>query len=183
MTGGLVDALIDDSREHRLLGQSAAYRDASFDAAGAAAAAGQVRARPDASSYLLLMALRRAAPEAYASIPVSDRAAVLVDALRTQRNLNDWGYIEDSGSYDGPAARALLELGDAAAEPLRGLLGDDRPAPLMGSEPGALADAYRYRRRDWAYHYLARLLGREPAFPRDPVERDREIEALAGPAR
>jgi hypothetical protein len=173
----LVDRLVDDSSERRRLYESAAFQER-LTPADVAEAAGQVTARPDASSYHTLLALRRDAPETYAEIPAATRAAVLADALRTQPELNDFGWLDEHAHFDGPAAQALLALGDAARGPLAALLDDDAPAELGGSESAMLSRDYGYRRRDWAYHYLARILGREPAFPRDPAARDREIAAL-----
>jgi hypothetical protein len=174
----LIARLVQDSLDERLLAQSEAYEDAAFDPATAEIAAREVTERSDASAFHLLMALRDAAPAAYEALPASVRAAVLVDALRTQPELNDWGYLEPGGGYDGPAATALLETGDAAIAPLRALLDDDAPAEMTGSEIAEMAYRLRYRRKDFAYRYLALLLGREPAFEPDPAERDRAIAAL-----
>jgi hypothetical protein len=173
----LVDRLYADSSDQRRLFESAAFQEP-LTAADAAEAAGQVAARPDASSYHSLMALRRDAPDAYAQIPEATRAAVLADVLRTQPEPNDFGWLEENAHFDGPAAQALLELGDAARAPLTALLDDTSPAELGGSEAATISRQYGYRRRDWAYHYLARILGRAPAFPRDAAARDREIAAL-----
>ncbi len=173
----VVDRLVADSSERRRLYESAAFQEP-LTPADVAEATGQVTARPDASSYHTLLALRRDAPEAYAQLPAATRAAVLVDALRTQRSLNDFGWLDEHSHFDGPAAQALLELGDAARAPLTPLLDDDAPAELGGSEAATISRQLRLRRRDWAYHYLTRILGREPVFPRDPAARDREIAAL-----
>jgi hypothetical protein len=175
----LVDRLFTDSADGRRLFESAAFQEP-LSAADVAEAAGQLTARPDAASFHTLMALRRDAPAAYAEIGADTRAAVLVDALRTQPELNDWGWLDDGSYYDGPAAQALLELGDAAAEPLTGLLADDAPAELGGSEAATLSSQFGYRRKDWAYHYLSRIRGHEPAFPRDRTARDAAIESLRG---
>ena len=174
----IVARLLEDSRDELLLGQSDAFEDAAFDPATAEAAAREVAARADASAFHLLMALRESAPDTYEAIPAAVRAAVLVDALRTQPELNDWGYLEPGGGYDGPAAAALLEAGDAAVAPLRTLLDDDSRAEMTGSEIAEMAHRLGYRRKDFAFRYLSLLLGREPAFDPDPAARDREIEAL-----
>jgi hypothetical protein len=174
----LVERLLEDSREGLLLGQSEAFEDADFDPASAGLAAREVAARGDASAFHLLMALRESAPMVYEALPAPVRAAVLADALRTQPELNDWGYLEPGGGYDGPAAAALLETGDAAVAPLRALLDDDAPAEMTGSEIAEMAYRLRYRRKDFAYRYLSLLLGREPAFDADPAARDQAIAAL-----
>jgi hypothetical protein len=182
VTESAIDRLIQASLDGRLLGESPDWTSASFDDAQAEEAAGQITARPDASSYHLLMTLRRAAPTAYAAIPAETRAGVLVDALRSGGYLNDWGNLGPGGGYDGPAAQALLETGDAAREPLSELLGDDRPAPLMGSESAAVSARYGYRRSDFAYRYLRLLRGEEPDFDPDPGARDAARARLAGAA-
>lgn len=179
MTGSVIDRLIDDSLNGRLLGQSRDWLTASFDDAQAQEAAGQITARPDARSYHLLLTLRRTAPAAYAAIPPQVRVRVLSDALRSASYLNDWGHLGPGGGHDGPAAQALLDTGDAAAGPLRELLDDERPAPLMGSESATMSSQYGYRRSDYAYRYLRLLRGEDPDFAADPAERDAAHERLA----
>jgi hypothetical protein len=182
MTDSPVDQLVADALDGKQLAESEAYREATFDAAQAAEAAGQVKARPDASSFHLLLALRREAPAAYAALPADVRASVLLDALRTQRYMNDWGMLGSDG-YDEEAARALLETGDAARAGLESLLDDDRPARLSGSEEATLSKLYDYRRRDFAFRYLHELDDRPTPFTRDQAERARQIAEHAGPSR
>ena len=52
------------------------------------------------------------------------------------------------------------------------------PGQLEGSEEATLTDVYGLRRADFAYRYLARILGEEPRFDPDPAVRDRHIAAL-----
>jgi hypothetical protein len=174
-----IDALVADAEAGLPLAISDAYETASFDADGARAAVDRIRARPDASSFHLLLALRRAAPAAYEEISAELRAAVLVDALRELPQLNDFSWMEPDGAgHDRTAATALLELGGAARAPLISLLDDDRPAPLAGSEAATLSDLYGYRRSDFAHRYLSKLLRREAPFAADPAQRDAAISAL-----
>jgi hypothetical protein len=174
-----IDALVADAEAGLPLGISEAFETARFDAADARAAADRIRARADASSLHLLLALRREAPDVYRELSPQVRAAVLVDALREVPQLNDFGWMEPGGDgQDRTAARALLELGDAAREPLAALLDDDRPAPLAGSEAATMSHLYGYRRSDFAYRYLARLMGRDPSCAADPGDRDGAIRAL-----
>ncbi len=178
MSGRVVEQLLEDSRDGLLLGQSAAYLDASFDPTSAREAASEVIARGDASAFHVLMALRSAAPETYEALPTDTRAAVLVDALRRQSQFNDWGYLQPGGGHDGAAAAALLEAGASAIDLLRPLLDDDARAEMTGSEIAELAHRYGYRRKDFAQRYLSLLLGREPVFHEDVAERDRTIAEL-----
>ena len=91
---------------------------------------------------------------------------MLVDALRNCRSSTTSACSTPDGpGHDRTAAQALLELGDAARAPLIALLDDDRPAPLAGSEAATLSALHGYRRSDFAYRYLSKLLGREPASP------------------
>lgn len=138
-------------------------------------------ARPDATSYHLLLSLRRNAPNAYEQIPPATRAAVLTDALRTLPNLNDFGHLGPGGGYDGPAAKPLIEIGEPAIEPLTALLSDERPAPLMGSEEATLSHDHGYRRSDFAFRYLSEILGRDPQLPQvqpGRTTRIRKVEPL-----
>lgn len=171
--------LVADGEAGLPLGISTAYESARFDRASAEAAAEWIRAHPDASSMHLLLALRREAPEAYEGLAPAPRAQVLVDALRTVPQLNDFGWMEPGGhGHDRTAAQALLELGDAARAPLLALLGDDRPAPLAGSEAATMSATYGYRRSDYAFRYLSKLLRRDALFADRPTERDAAITAL-----
>ena len=174
----VVDQLLEDSAEGLTLDESRALWTETLDESQVPHACDLVREHPDAGAYHLLIALRRSAPEAYAAIPQHVRAEVLLDVLRRQRTLNDWGYLDTAGSYDGPAAQALLETGVAARPGLATLLSDGTPVDLEGSEESLLADEYRYRRADYAYRYLAKVLGRDPLFSADHEERDAAIERM-----
>jgi hypothetical protein len=174
----LVDQLLEDSAEERTLDESRALWTETLDDGEAQHAAEIIRERPDARCYHLVVALKRSAPEVYAAVPAELRAQVLLDVLRRQQFLNDWGYLSTSGSYDGPAAEALLDTGDAARAGLAELLADRTPVDLEGSEESTLADEYGYRRADFAYRYLAKILGREAPFFARHGERDAAIERL-----
>jgi hypothetical protein len=103
---------------------------------------------------------------------------VLGAALRERANLNDFGYLDETGGHDREAGRALLELGPDAVAALRPELDDMNAGQLEGSEEATLTHVYGLRRADFAYRYLARILGREPEFDPDPAVRDRHIAAL-----
>ena len=178
MTESTIDRLIQHSLDGHLLGQAPEWVDGSLDDAQAREAAGQIQARPDASSFHLLMTLRRAAPAAYAGLPADARAAVLVDTLRRATYLNDFGHLGPGGGADGPAGEALIETGEAAREPLLALLEDRHEAPLRGSEAAAMSSRYGYRRSDFAYRFLRRLDGEDPDLAEDRAERDQLQDQL-----
>ena len=180
---GVIDSLIKASRAGESLQRSTVLQTLKPEEFDGTAAVGLINAHPDFTSYQLLFALRQTKPALYQELPAAVRAQVLADALAHVRALNDWGYLDPSGSHDGEAARALLALGAAAVAPLVPLLDDDRPAPLFGSEPAAMSSLYRYRRKDFAYRYIALLTGRHPEFDADPRERDAEIAHLAAALR
>jgi hypothetical protein len=174
-----LDRLLEDAREELLAAESDAYESARFDGpAERDATVARLREHPTADGILALLALRREAPDAYASIPAGTRARILVAAMRERAALNDFGYIDEDGGYDREAGYALLELGDAAVGPLAEELGDSNPGQLEGSEEATLTEIYGLRRADFAYRYLARILGVEPEFDEDPAVRDTHIAAL-----
>ena len=174
-----LERLLADAEEELLAGESDAYEAARFDDPGEReAAAGWLRANPTAAGILLRLALRREAPEAYASIPAVVRARILTAAMRERASLNDFGYIDEDGGLDRAAGDALLELGEAAVGPLADELGDMNPGQLAGSEEATLTGVYDLRRADFAYRYLARILGMEPKFDSDPAVRDQHIAEL-----
>jgi hypothetical protein len=171
--------LLTDAEDDLSAAESETYATARFDdPTERERAVGWLTANPGANAILLLLALRREAPDAYRSIPAARRADTLVAALRERANLNDFGYIDEGGGYDREAGKSLLELGEAAIAPLAGELDDVGPAQLEGSEEATLTDVYDLRRADFAYRYLARILGREPDFDPDPAVRDRHIAEL-----
>jgi hypothetical protein len=176
----VVDELLEDSAAGRTLDESSVLWRESLDGDEATRAAQLLRELPDARGYHLLVALRRSAPDTYASVPADLRARVLLDVLGQQRILNDWGYLDPTRSYDGPAAAALLDTGDAALPGLTAMLDDRSPVDLEGSEESMMADTYSYRRADFAYRYLSLLTGRDATFIADHGERDAAIDRLRG---
>jgi len=179
----MMDKLIEEAKAGRSLQRSTILQHLDAAQLDLPAVVRQITSRPDFTSYHLLWALRQASPAMYQGLLNALKARVLADALAHVDAMNDWGYLDPSGSHDGSAAQALLSLGCAAVEPLVPLLADDRPAPLFGSEPAALSHLYRYRRKDFAYRYLSLLTGSAPAFDADPAMRDVAIERLAATLR
>jgi len=174
-----LERLLSDAEDDVPAAESDAYESARFDdPAERDAAVGWLRANAGASGLLLLLALRREAPEAYASIVPETRARILTAALRERASLNDFGYIDEDGGFDREAGEALLELGDAAVGSLAEELDDLNPGQLEGSEEATLTHIYGLRRADFAYRYLARILGRQPEFDPEPAVRDRHIAEL-----
>jgi len=132
-----LDDLREDAREELLADESDAYESARFDdPAERDATVAWLRANPSAEGVLALLALRREAPDAYATIPADTRARILAAAMRDRAALNDFGYIDEDGGYDREAGHALLELGDAAVEPLAEELDDTNPGQLERATRG-----------------------------------------------
>lgn len=171
-----IDELIAWSRAGRTV-VTTDLRRLDWSPAAIAAALEHVQREPD-RAYLVAMALREGASEAYASLPAAQRARILCAALATQPTLNDWGTLEDLDGIEGPAARALLELGPEALASLRRLLRDTSAAPLRGSEAATLSHHHEYRRCDYAYRLACTLLGEPVRFVASTAERDRHIAAL-----
>jgi hypothetical protein len=175
-----LERLLADARAGLLADESSAFHEARFDSLQEReTATGLLAANPGPTALLLLLALRREAPEAYAAVPSSARAETLAAALRERAVLNDFGFLdEDGNSFDREAARALLELGTDAVPALRPLLDDLQPGPLAGSEESTIAYMLGLRRADFAYNYLARILGYRPEFDPDPMIRDNHLAAM-----
>jgi hypothetical protein len=175
-----LERLLADAEADLLAAGSQAYRDARFDDENERErAAGWIAANPRANALLLMLALRREAPDAYGQIPADARARVLAAALRERSALNDFGWIGERGAgHDREAGEALLALGEPAIRELEPLLDDTSEAPLEGSEEATLAEELELRRADFAYRYLARILGRVPEFDNDPAVRDEQIARL-----
>jgi hypothetical protein len=178
MSEGMQERLIAASEAGQVLPEAEDYLNPEFDAQQAEAAARWIEANPGHSAFHLLMALGRGAPDVYAAIPPEVRAKVLAATLAEHRQLNDFGYLDPDGSYDGPAAHALLELGQAAIPALRPLLDDTSHAFLSGSEEATMAKLYGYRRADFAARSLQQILGEDAPFDKDPARRDEAIAAL-----
>ena len=175
----MLDRLIEDSKNGLALIESAALAETQLDATSALEARHYVTQSKDATAYHLLFALQTHAPDVYRALPADVRAAVLCGALGQLKWLNDWGYLDPSESYDGRAAKALLETGASALLCLRPLLEDLRPAPLFGSEEATMSHMYKYRRADFAYRYISLISGHEPGFEPNPDQRDPSIRQLA----
>jgi hypothetical protein len=178
MSAGMQERLIAASEAGQVLPEAEDYLDPHFEGDEAEAAARWIEANPGHSAFHLLMTLERWAPDVYAGIPAEVRAKVLAATLAEHRQLNDFGYLAPDGSYDGPAALALVELGRAAIPALRPLLDDTSKAFVSGSEEATMAKLYGYRRADFAFRYLAQILGEDPTFEKDPARRDEAIAAL-----
>ena len=172
----MIDPLVAESKQGTALMKSATLPGIKLSSSDSEVVRDYIISHQDHSAYHLLFALRRHALDAYRQVPNATKALVSADALGHQAYLNDWGYLDPSGSHDGEAAQTLLQLGHDALPPLIPLLDDSRPASLFGSEQAALNSMYNYRRKDFAYRYLALLMGRQPAFDADPRARDAEIE-------
>jgi hypothetical protein len=133
-----------------------------------------IKKHPDYTSYFLLMAIRWHHPKSYQELPNETKIAVLCSALKNVSFLNDWGTLKS----DGFATAALVETEKAALPSLIPLLDDNAPALLGGSKEAFVSKIQGFRRKDFAYRCVSRILGDTPVFHRDPRERDKEIEAL-----
>jgi len=131
--------------------------------------------RRNAEALLPLLLLRRLNVEAYRSMSVETRAAILTESLARSKTFNTWGlphaFLED-------ASRAMLECGPSAATALRRMLTETRPAPLFGGQESMEAKRYQYRLCDYALFFLQRI-EIDPNFvmPLSVADRDALIKA------
>jgi hypothetical protein len=179
MSTSTIERLLSDAEDDLISDASPAFAETRLDDPDvSAAAAGWIAANPRANAILLLLALRRDAPDAYASVPTQARAQVLAAAMRERAELNDFGYLDETGGYDREAGKALIELGPDAIPALVPELDDHNAGQLEGSEEATLVDVYGLRRADFAYRFIRRLRGEPADFDPDPAVRDERIAAL-----
>jgi hypothetical protein len=140
-------------------------------------AEGRIRRVPDHTSFHLMLALRKHAPARYACIPDSVKAAVFCDTLAHQVCMNDW-YNLDSDRTERDFEIDLIATGEVALPKLVPLLDNSEPALSEGSQEATQSGANCYRRKDYAYLYICRILGEDYLFDRDPAVRDERIAKL-----
>lgn len=174
MTGAqLAQELASDSTKGREPFNSSAYQETVSRREGVAADLKQSLTRPDRSSLLSLLALRRVAPTQYHGLEPSLRVNVLLSSLESSQYFNTWGIPND---YWEDAAMALIEEGAAAEPGLIKLLGDKRLAPVFGSEGATISAQFHYRVCDYAWALLNDIRQKKVEIPADPAARDQLIE-------
>jgi hypothetical protein len=132
--------------------------------------------RPDRSSLLALLALKKMSAEHYRQLKPELRVSILTNALKTQPYFNTFGFPHAKWE---DAAKAIIEEGRAAEKPLIEMLTDHRPAPVWGSEQFMEYQRYKYRVSDYAWALLNEIRGKKVTIPEDPAARDR-LQAQAG---
>ena len=165
----LVKRLEVDSRKDVEPFNSLAYREAISRGPEASRELASSIKSNNKAYFLTLMAIRKLDKNAYGSIDAKIKAAILVDALRTSQYFNTWGLPH---AYWQSSAKAIIELGDAAVEPLMNLLKDKRDAPVWGSEEVMEYKKYKYRVNDYAWALLMEIHGKKREIPVAPEKRD-----------
>lgn len=174
MTGNqLAQELASDSTKGREPFNSSAYQETVSRGEGVAADLKQSLTRPDRSSLLTLLALRRVSATEYHGLEPSLRVNILVSSLEASQYFNTWGIPND---YWEDAAKALIEEGAAAEPALIKLLADKRLAPVFGSEGATISAKFHYRVCDYAWALLNEIRQKKVEIPADPAERDQLIE-------
>jgi hypothetical protein len=136
-----------------------------------------VYAFPNASSFHILLHIRRLDLASYSEIPDLIKANIVVGGLSLARQSDDWGDVNDVNSL-GEAGSSLLAVSKMAAPLLLELLDDETRIGSAYGEVQASADHTRTRRKDIAYKYMCIILGRRPSYDDDPRARDEAIEKL-----
>jgi len=154
---------------------SPAFRELTSRGPTAATALAPLITKPSPDSFLGLLALRQLDISRYRALNPTFRVTVLIDTLRGEKYFNSFGL---PGTISEPAARAIVEEGQAAVPPLSALLGDKRPAPVFGSEMYMEYKRHQYRVCDYALAYIEAIRGEKVVLPTDPGERDRLIAPL-----
>ncbi|HEV7643639.1 MAG TPA: hypothetical protein VGO50_06790 [Pyrinomonadaceae bacterium] len=173
--GELAKRLETDSNKDIEPFNSLAYREIVKRGAGAGKELAAFIKASNRSSFLALMAVRKANRDEYAKITEKVRIPILIDALANSKYFNTWGlphlYWED-------AAKAIVESGKPALPGLAKLLADKHDAPVWGSEEVAEYKKYNYRVCDYALALILEIMQRKQEIPVKPEGRDRLIASL-----
>jgi hypothetical protein len=130
------------------------------------------------ASLMALRVLDRLAP-AGESFGAEARAILYVSALERETNFARWGAPAPDGILPGIYGQELIALGGAAAPHLRRLLADRRRAPVRGAGSADRRNALRGDRVcDYAWLFLAAILGKPVVYEDDPDLRDARIRAF-----
>lgn len=164
-----------DSLKGREPFNSLAYSELLSRGPAAAESLQRAMVKPDHTSLLGLLALRKLDPRRYAEVPQSFRVAVLADSLGTAKLFNTWGI---PGQYGTDAAAAFAAEGDAGVRALMVLLRDTRPAPVWGSEGAAVSLLYGFRVCDYAWWIIREARGEKGDVAQSPAARDAMIAAM-----
>jgi hypothetical protein len=92
--------------------------------------------------------------------------------------MDDWGSPDDEEGEEEEAAVGLVGTGSAALVHLAPILADKTPVRLSGSEGAAFSEWHNYRRADYAFCFICKIMEVEIPFRSDPAERDLEIRLL-----
>lgn len=140
----------------------------------------ELRRLAEANLPASLMALRlldRLAPGE--SFSAEARAILYVSALERETNFARWGAPASGGILPGIYGQELIALGGTAAPHLRRLLADRRRAPVRGAGSADRENVLRGDRVcDYAWLFLAAILGKPVVYEDDPDLRDARIRAF-----
>jgi hypothetical protein len=172
----LAATLATDSQKGREPFNSTAYREMITRGDTGATTLKPLLTHEDRSSLLGLLALRQLSPAQYHSLSPGFRVNVLVGSLGDSKFFNTWGV---PNFYWNDAAKAIVDEGNAAVEPLVRLLKDTRPAPVFGSEGAAVNAQFHFRVCDYALALLNEIRNQKAALPADVAARDKLIAESA----
>ena len=172
---GLASELEKESQRGLEPFNSMAYAEAVSRGAQAAGPLVPQLTKPDRSSFLGLLALRKLDSARYRSLAPTFRAAVLVNSLETSTYFNAWGI---PTVYWTDAAKAMIEEGAAVEPGLARLLRDTRPAPVWGSEGVMVNQQYHFRVADYAWALLNEIHHKSVAISEKPEDRDKLISEM-----
>jgi hypothetical protein len=135
--------------------------------------------RPDRVRFAAALVLKSRAENA------DPQAIAQVFATALQKDLAGyaypWGRLWADGDAVGPLGAMLVEIGRPAVPALTALLGDTTPRDTyLGSEEATDMAMRRYRVKDFAAFYLARIVGVELPWQQDLAKRDAAIANLRG---
>lgn len=121
--------------------------------------------------------LRHLAPEEKFS--EAAKAILYVTAFEREENFIRWGVISKTGIQTAVYGAEMMELKTAVIPYLRKSLANRRRAPVRGEEAAERSNRrYGDRVCDYAWVFLADLLGRPMTYREEPYDRDPQIHEL-----
>lgn len=147
---------IRQSRAGVPLWRSRVYRDG-LSSSQAEQARKYAGSHADASSYILLMTLRKHVPAMYKRIGIKTKCRILACALGNVMFVDSFWSLEPSSPADAPAAAAVMELGEAIVPHLSDQPWSNRPAFFRRSKGGASIGVFENSRGDLAKRLIRQI--------------------------
>ena len=137
--------------------------------------------RPESVRFAAALMLRSKSAEQFKKTEPGAMAQVFAAALKQDLAgyAFPWGWLWDGGDEAGYLGKNFLALGSAAIPALEALLDDPTPRDIyLGSDEASIMAMRKYRVKDFAAFYLARITKLELPWEPNLAKRDLAIAKL-----